>query len=121
MLKRVEKGEEPSIKEYIGTNYDKCLYLYLDFVKYGLSNENLKFWLDIDNDEIKSVILKYYSGMHVFSKDKNCSYDDIVELILEETPSVICAEKLEYCQSISHVKTQWLKRQKRKILRKSPI
>ena len=93
MLKRVEKGEEPSIKEYIGTNYDKCLYLYLDFVKYGLSNENLKFWLDIDNDEIKSVILKYYSGMHVFSKDKNCSYDDIVELILEETPSVICAEK----------------------------
>ena len=93
MFKRVEEEEEPLIKEYIGTDYDKCLYLYLDFVKYGLNNENLKFWLDMENDEIKCVVLKYYSGMHVFSKDKNCNYDKIAELILEETPSVICAEK----------------------------
>lgn len=93
MFKRVEKEDESLIKDYIGTDYDKCLYLYLDFVKYGLNNENLKFWVDMDNGEIKSVILKYYSGMHVFSKDRNCNYDDITDLVLEESPSVICAEK----------------------------
>ena len=93
MFKRVEIEEESLIKKYIGTEYDKCLYLYLDFVKYGLNNENLKFWLDAENEEIKCVILKYYSGMHIFSKNKNCNYENIIKLIDEEKPSVICAEK----------------------------
>lgn len=93
MFKRVEKKDEPLIKEYIGTEYDKCLYLYLDFIKYGLTNENLKFWLDIENNEIKCMILKYYSGIHIFSKNKDCNYDEITKLINNETPSVICAEK----------------------------
>lgn len=93
MFKRVQTGEEHKIKEYIGTEYDKCLYLYLDFVKYGLNNENLKFWFDAKDNEIKCVILKYYSGMHIFSKNRDCDYDEISKLIKEETPSVICAEK----------------------------
>lgn len=93
MLKRVEQSDVPLVKEYIGTEYNKCLYLYLDFVKYGLDNPNLKFWLDMENAKIKGIILKYYSGMHIFSKDKDCDYDEIKQLIIEEFPSVICAEK----------------------------
>ena len=54
MLKRVEQSDVELIKEYIGNEYDKCLYLYLDFIKYGLSNPNLKFWFDIEKSEIKS-------------------------------------------------------------------
>lgn len=93
MFKRVEKEDEDLIKQYIGTDYDKCLYLYLDFIKYGLSNNNLKFWLDVENDEITCVILKYYSGMHIFSKNHDCDFEEICKLILEEDPSIICAEK----------------------------
>ena len=93
MFKRVEKKDIQLIEEYIGTDYDKCLYLYLDFIKYGLDNENLRFWLDMEDDEIKCVILKYYSGMHVFSKNRDCDFDEIKKLIIAETPSVICAEK----------------------------
>ncbi|WP_405270600.1 GNAT family N-acetyltransferase [Methanobrevibacter sp.] len=93
MFKRVEKQDIQSIKEYIGKEYDKCLYLYLDFLKYGLDNENLKFWFDLEDNEIKCVILKYYSGMHVFSKNKDCDFDKIKKLVLTENPSVICAEK----------------------------
>ena len=33
MFKRVEKKDIQLIEEYIGTDYDKCLYLYLDFIK----------------------------------------------------------------------------------------
>ena len=93
MFRRVEEKDIQFIKEYIGTDYDKCLYLYLDFIKYGLDNENLKFWFDMEDDEIKCVILKYYSGMHVFSKNKDCDFDEIKKLIVAEDPSVICAEK----------------------------
>lgn len=93
MFKQVEKNDEDLIKEYIGQDYNKCLYLYLDFVKYGLYNENLKFWLDVENNKIRCVILKYYSGMHIFSKNKDCNYNEIIKLIKYENPSVICAEK----------------------------
>ncbi|MBE6499011.1 MAG: GNAT family N-acetyltransferase [Methanobrevibacter thaueri] len=93
MLKKVEKTEEKLIKNYIGTEYHKCLYLYLDLIKYGLNNENLKFWLNIHNHETKGVILKYYSGMHIFSKNHDCNLNEIIELITEENPTIICAEK----------------------------
>ena len=46
MFKRVNQENVKLIKEYIGNDYDKCLYLYLDFLKYGLDNDNLKFWFD---------------------------------------------------------------------------
>ena len=39
MFKRVENDDKYFIKEYIGKDYDKCLYLYLDLMKYGLNNE----------------------------------------------------------------------------------
>ena len=93
MFKRVNQENVKLIKDYIGNDYDKCLYLYLDFLKYGLDNDNLKFWFDSKDDEINCVVLKYYSGMHVFSKNRNCDFDQIKELVLDEDPSVICAEK----------------------------
>ena len=93
MLKRVEKKDGNLIKQYIGTDYDKCLYLYLDFMKYGLSHDNLKFWVDIRDNEIICVILKYYSGMHIFSKNHDCNFEEITKLIIEENPSIICAER----------------------------
>lgn len=93
MFKRVENDDKYYIKEYIGKDYDKCLYLYLDLMKYGLNNENIKFWFDKKNNEIICVILKYYSGMHVFSKKHDCDYEEIAKLIIEENPSIICAEK----------------------------
>ena len=79
MFKRVNQENVKLIKEYIGNDYDKCLYLYLDFLKYGLDNDNLKFWFDSKDDEIKCVVLKYYSGMHVFSKNRDCDSDEIKE------------------------------------------
>lgn len=62
-------------------------------MKYGLNNENLKFWVDFEDDEIKCVVLKYYSGMHVFSKNGDCDFDEVAKLIGDEEPSVVCAEK----------------------------
>lgn len=93
MLKRIGIEDGNLIEEYIGTEYERCLYIYLDYIKYGLNNDNLKFWAGIEDNKITCIILRYYSGLHIFSKDKNCNYDEIKKLILDENPSVICAEK----------------------------
>lgn len=93
MIKKITK-ESNELVDYIGDNYSKCLYLYLDYVKYGLTNENINFWTQYNkNDEIISIILMYYNGMHIYSKNKDIKYDEIVDLINEQKPSVICAEK----------------------------
>ena len=38
----MEKENERLIEDYIGDDYNKCLYLYLDLMKYGVTNENVK-------------------------------------------------------------------------------
>lgn len=93
MIKKIEK-ENNEILDYIGNDYAKCLYLYLDYNKYGILNKNIKFWIQFDcNNNISSIILLYYNGMHVYSKNHNIIYDEIIKLINKEKPSVICGEK----------------------------
>ncbi len=93
MLKRLKKDSH-HILEYIGDDYSKCLYLYLDYIKYGVNNSNIKIWIqENENSCITSIILMYYTGMHIFSKNKDCDYNEIKELIIKENPSPICAEK----------------------------
>ena len=65
MLKTYNQNIERLI-EYIGNNYDECLYLYLNIIKYGFSNPNIKVWIEEENDSISCIVLKYYTGMHVF-------------------------------------------------------
>lgn len=113
MLKKI-KNENNDILDYIGQDYGKCLYLYLDYLKYGVDNKNVKVWLQYDkNNCIDAVILMYYNGMHIYSKLKNCDYEEIRTLIFEQKPSIICSEK-EIIQNLEkitgyNVKYGWVK------------
>ena len=81
-------------ENYIEKQYFKSLYLYLDLKKYGINNDNVKCWKLQDNGEITALVLKYYTGMHIFSKNKNSFVGtEIIDLIKEENPTIICAEK----------------------------
>lgn len=94
MIKKVNEENLKEIELFIGNEYYKCLYLYLDMKKYGINDENIKIWAQYKNENtIVSVILKYFSGMHIYSKNINYNIDEIVNLIKNETPSMICAEK----------------------------
>lgn len=93
----VERGKRivyDEIINYIGNDYNRCLYLYLDLEKYGLENKNVKVWVQRDVcSNISAVILQYYTGMHIFSKDYNYNTKELCYLINESNPSIICAEK----------------------------
>ena len=78
------------ILDYIGKEYGKCLYMYVDLQKYGFENENINVWMQKKGNEIKAVVLQYYTGMHIFSRDGEFDKEDIVALINEMSPSMIC-------------------------------
>lgn len=79
------------IIDYIGDEYYKCLYLYIDMQQYGCSSKLTKTWLQEDNGEITAVMLAYHSAMHVYSKQLNIDVKEMTEFLLEKNPSIICA------------------------------
>ena len=94
MKQCLNKNDEIRIINYIGNNYYRCIYLYLDFKKFNKTNPNIKTWIQENEDnEITCVILKYYTGLHIYSKDKDYDLEEISQLIYSENPTMICGEK----------------------------
>lgn len=92
MIRKCDIKEEKKILDYIGDEYNKCLYLYLDLIKYGFKNPNINIYIQEKNGMILSIALTYYKGMHIFTKDNNCleEWENIINYI---KPTLICGEK----------------------------
>ena len=95
-----ENNNIVEILNYIGNEYNKCPYLYIDLIKYGFSNDNVKTYIQRNDNNIQSIVLCYHTGMHIFSKELSFNIDEIVNLIKEAKPTIICAEK-EIIQKLS--------------------
>lgn len=93
MLIKCDNNYIKKIKDYIQDNYYKCLYLYLDLIQYGCEKNNIDVWIQTINNDIVAVILKYYTGMHIFSKQYNYEMTEISKLIKNTKPTMICGEK----------------------------
>ncbi len=102
MLKKYDGVDKQLLVEYIGDNYNKCLYLYLNFMKYDNNNPNVKTWYEIEFNKIKCIVLKYFNGMHIFSKDNDYNIENIIDIIKEEKPSNISGER----KTISKIEEQ---------------
>lgn len=93
MLKRINKNNDV-VLDYIGNNYNRCLYLYLDYLQYGFSNPNVLMWSQEFDGKVVALVLLYYTGMHIFTRDYNCNYKEIANLVKEKKPSIVCSEKI---------------------------
>lgn len=92
MLLCQEKDKE-EVFQYIGEKYGQCLYLYIDLLKYGIENENIKLWCQKEKGEIRVLVFQYYSGVHVFSSDRVFDVEDVAKLLRKIKPSLICGMK----------------------------
>lgn len=81
------------IIEYIGKDYAKCAYLYIDLRKYGMDNPNVHVWAQEKDDAISIIALQYYNGMHLYSRDNVFDANDVVELVNEQQPALVCGMK----------------------------
>lgn len=93
MIVNCNNSQQQEIADYIGTEYGKCLYLYIDFVKYGCDSEFAKVWKVVDNDDVKMVMLAYHSALHLYSQGLDFKEEEIAQFIREKNPSIICASK----------------------------
>lgn len=106
MLVKCDNTYINKLKDYIQENYYKCLYLYLDLIQYGCENPNIDVWIQTKNDNIVAVILKYYTGMHIFSNQHDYELIEIVELIKNEKSTMICGEKQTVLDCFNEMKDE---------------
>jgi hypothetical protein len=83
-----------SVLDYIGNNYGRCLYIYIDLKKFGLDDENFNVWIQYNQDnEICAIISEYFGGIQLFSKEYDFIAEEIVEFIKNKDPHVVFAMK----------------------------
>ncbi len=77
------------IFSYIGNDYEKCLYIYSDLIKYGMDSQYVTTWVNIIDDSIRAIVMRYHNGMHIYSECLDYNKDEIVKLIRKIEPSMI--------------------------------
>lgn len=74
--------EKCRLLDYIGDDYLKVPYLYLDLEKYGIGTENVKTWYSVNkNNEINCIFLLYFDCLHIYSRNYS---KEILDLIINE-------------------------------------
>lgn len=101
MIKKCEKKDENLVFSYIGADYPLCLYLYLDLDKYGTDSETIDVFIQYEGEQIRSVMLKYYSCLHVYSKDTSFNADEL-GLFFSKSGCTILYCAAEVAQRIFH-------------------
>lgn len=72
MILKCSIADENKVLSYIGEDYAKCLYLYLDLRKYGIGSDKIEVFIQENDDkEVVAVLLRYYSCIHVYSFDNS--------------------------------------------------
>lgn len=93
IVKCLEK-DVGTIISYIQHDYPKCLYLYMDLKKYGISSGLLDAYLQLSENEIKAVYLSYYSCLHVYSRHNDFNALETLEILDQHRFSMIyCTEE----------------------------
>ena len=93
MINKCGKEYETIIFSYIGQDYPECLYLYLNLKKYGFDNTTTDVYIQRENNVITAVLLKYYTCLHVFSKDNDFNSAELGIFIEQNGFSMV------YCMS----------------------
>ena len=77
MIIKSEIKDKQRILTYIGLDYPHCLYLFLNIQKYSLDSSVIEVFCQEERERITAVMLKYYSCLHVYSKDNDFDAEEM--------------------------------------------
>lgn len=89
MIEKCTSRDINKVLDYIHDDYGKCLYMYIDLIKYGLDNENFNVWIQNNDEGICAILSKYYNGIQIYSRSNDLIVDEIIEFIRNHDPSMI--------------------------------
>ena len=81
------------VLHYMEDDLANCLYLYGDIVRYGIDDPNMTVWYSEKEGKINAVVMKYFMGSHVYSKDYDYDLDEIREKLDEINVDRISSQK----------------------------
>jgi len=87
-------NDKEIIDSYISDDYSKCLYLYLNYKRYGFDSQQVKIYLQRINSEISSIMLTYYDTVHIYSRNQTIDSEEIAQFLIKNNPTMICGEKI---------------------------
>lgn len=93
MIFKCDNDDYDLLMDYIGDEYGRCLYVYIDLYKYGFSNPEFQMWKQIEDGKITCIVSKYYSGMQIFSRECEYNAEEVANLIKENGVTNIFAEQ----------------------------
>ena len=91
MISQCNNSQQEALLNYIGEDYPKCLYLYLDVIKYGCLSDTTRTWVQTKDGVITSVVLSYHTALHVFSRISDFDVTEICELVKVVKPTMVNA------------------------------
>lgn len=93
MIRRCDGGDTEKILRYVRPHVGECMYLYIDIKKYGLDDEFIKAWMDEKDGECSLAMMKYHTGIVLYTDDPDWDVDAVTEIIREEEPLSITARR----------------------------
>jgi len=106
MIQAITDTQKDLVISYINNNYPKCLYLYLDILKYSIDKGEINAWIIYEGQNIQAVMLKYHTALHIYTDAPTFEARNIINLVLEQSPSIICAEPLIIKSLEPHLKSK---------------
>lgn len=91
MITRCAETDLQEILDFIGNDYHRCLYLYLDLLQYGFGSPHVFVWRqNCDDGSIAAVWLRYHSGMHVYAPNGYADVGEAMSFVSSERPALLC-------------------------------
>lgn len=109
MINQCSQQDSAEIITYIGNDYPYCLYLYLDLIQYGFDSQVVNVYTQRIDGSIAAVLLKYYSCVHVFSKNNVFDAYEIARFI-EKTDVTVVYTTVETAKRLYTVLSDELQR-----------
>ena len=94
MIIQCKNEDIETVFDYIGEDYGKCLYIFIDLKKFGLDDENFDVWIQYNKEgAICAIISEYFGGIQIYSREENLILEEIADFIKEKATHVLFAIK----------------------------
>lgn len=109
MLIKATEQDKKMLLDYCNDEPSINLFIVGDIELYGFDSEFQDVWYQMDNGEVKGIILKYHDNFILYSKDQ-LNFEEIIEILGKYQPPIISGKASIMNRLYELVKDHYTKR-----------